>query len=356
MNPSDRIGRLEGLLARIRQNVTRPRASAGRPVAPPPSAAAPEAAAPVAAKLAAEPIAKSEPAPEPSPPPAIVVPPPQPVVVPSWPPEPPSAVQAAKLSSLPPEELSEDDLLDVTTLPPAPTQDEITHIAAAGGSPQGLEPVGVDVDFDGQDEAPASSSRSKVAESLDQALSGAAEQLDDGREVPVKTPPPESGPQEAALPLNIEQPGVPEPTSLEQDLPQADSHPTAEQLGDTIELGVPSRVPIELDPQLSVKSPQLETPDELEVSLPRRELPSGMYDSSLKVASPVEARSEAAEPAVTPPTDRPPVYPQVVAPLTADTTARPALGGVAVARGIPARPAATQSFLETLDTSLALEP
>lgn len=347
MNPSDRIGRLEGLLARIRRNVTRERAP-GRPLARPAEAAPPVATA----KLAPEP----QPEPAPSPPPPIVVPPPQPMVVPSWPPEPPSAVQAAKLSSLPPEELSEDDLLDVTTLPPAPTQEEITHLAAAGSTPQRLDPGGVDIDFDARDEAPASSSRSKVAESLDQALSGAAEQLDDGREVPVKTPPPESGPQEAALPLNLEQPGVPELTSLEQDLPQADSRPTAEQLGDTIELGVPSRVPIELDPQQSARSPRVDTPDELEVSLPRRELPSGTYDSSLKASPASEARSEAAEPPITPPTDRPPVYPQAVAPLSADTTSRPTLGGVAVARGIPARPAATQSFLETLDASLALEP
>lgn len=350
MKPSERIGRLEGLLARIRRNVSRPRVPAEKAALPkdPPLAAA----APTAAKPEPSPPPPQASLPQASPTQASppVAPPLQPAAAPSWPPEPPSAVQAAQLSSLPPEELSEDDLLDVTTLPPAPAQEEITHIAAAGNTHQG-----VDIDFDAQDEAPASSRRSKVAESLDQALSGAAERLEDGREVPVKTPPPESGPQEAALPLQIEQPGVPELTSLEQDLP-AEAGPTAEQLGDTIELGVPSRVPIELDPQQSLKSPQLETPDELEVSLPRRELPSGMYDSSLNASPPAEARAEAAEPAVTPPTDRPPAYPPLAAPLSAETTARPAVGGISVARVIPARPAATRSFLETLDAALALEP
>jgi hypothetical protein len=353
VNPTERIGRLESLLARIRKNVSLPRATpqkAARPVAQP--AATPEP--PLAA-----PVAKAEPAPEPPPPPPappIVAPAPEPpVAVPSWPPEPPSAVQAAKLSSLPPEELSEDDLLDVTTLPPAPTQDEIAHVGASGGAQQDLDAGGLDVDFDArEDEAPASSSRSKVAETLDQALSGAAERLDDGREVPVKTPPPESGPQEAAIPLSLEQAPVPEITSLEQDL--GPTGPTAEQLGDTIELGAPSRVRIELEPQPSLGSPQVDTPDELEVSLPRRELPSGMYDASLKVAPPAEAPREAPAASITPPTDRPPAYPQPSAALGPEATARPGVGMVSVARVVPGRAVAAQSFLETLDASLALEP
>jgi hypothetical protein len=346
VNPTERIGRLESLLARIRKNVSLPRSSAQKGAhTPAPPGVAPQT--PVAA-----PVVKAAPAPEPPPP--IVAPAPEPPVpVPSWPPEPPSAVQAAKLSSLPPEELSEDDLLDVTTLPPAPVQEEITHMAAAGATLQGVDAGGVDVDFDARDEAPASSSRSKVAETLDQALSGAAERLEDGREVPVKTPPPESGPQEAAMPLSLEQAPVPEITSLEQDLAQAG--PTAEQLGDTIELGAPSRVRIELEPQPSLKSPQVEAPDELEVALPRRELPSGMYDSSLKVEPAAEAPGEAAEPAITPPTDRPPAYPAAAATLGPETTARPAVGAVSVARVVPPRAVATQSFLETLDASLALE-
>ncbi len=346
MNRTERIGRLESLLLRIRNNVSRPRAQKATPPLVPSQKLTPEPAK-VAPAVVAEPAA-----PAPSPAPPIVVPAAQPPVpVPSWPPEPPSAVQAAKLSSMPPEELSEDDLLDVTTLPPAPVQEEITHVAAAGGASQDLEPS-VDVEFG--DEAPASSSRSKVAETLDQAISGAAERLDDEREVPVKTPPPESGPQEAAIPLSLEPAPVPELTSLEQDLPQAG--PTAEQLGETIELGVPSRVPIELDPQQSLKSPQVETPDELEMSLPRRELPSGMYDSSLNVTPPAEAPREPAAPSLTPPTDRPPAYPEPAATLGAETTGRPALGNVSVARLVPGRALGSQSFIETLDAALALEP
>lgn len=348
MNPTERIGRLESLLARIKKNVSRPRArseKAARPLAQPIASGAQPVPQP-AAKAAAQ----SPPAPPVAPP--MVVPPPAPEPVPSWPPEPPSAVQAAKLSSLPPEELSEDDLLDVTTLPPAPVQEAIGHISASGAAADAGEAAGVDVDFDAGDEAPASSSRSKVAESLDQALSGAAEHLDDGREIPVKTPPPESGPQEAA-PIAIEQSGVPELTSLEHDL--SPGGPTAEQLGDTIELGVPSRVPIELAPQQSVRSANVDAPDELEVSLPRRELPSGMYDATLSASVGAEARNEAqAEPLPTPPTDRPPVYPTVSSQLSADTTTRPAVGGVGVTRMIPAQPAATRGFVELLDESLSL--
>jgi hypothetical protein len=349
VNPTERIGRLESLLARIKKNVSRPHMRGEKSARP--------LAQPVAsfAQPVAQPVAKAAPA-EPTPaPPAVrpmVVPPAAPEPVPSWPPEAPSAVQAAKLSSLPPEELSEDDLLDVTTLPPAPVQEQITHIAAAGVMTGAGEPPAIEVDFETEDEAPASSSRSKVAESLDQALSGAAEQLDDGREIPVKTPPPESGPQEAA-PMALEQPGVPELTSLEHDL--SPGGPTAEQLGDTIELGVPSRVPIELAPQQSVRSGNIDTPDELEVSLPRRELPSGMYDATLSASTGAEARHEApAEALPTPPTDRPPVYPNVVPSLSADTTMRPALGGISVARMIPATPAATRGFVELLDESLSL--
>ncbi len=52
------------------------------------------------------------------------------------------------------------------------------------------------------EEPPASSRRPKAAESMDEALAGAAEQLDmeEGREIPLKTPPPESGPQAAPPP------------------------------------------------------------------------------------------------------------------------------------------------------------
>ena len=59
------------------------------------------------------------------------------------------------------------------------------------------------------DEPPASSQRSRIAGTMDEALARAAEQiqLEEGREVPLKTPPPESGPQ-AALPAGIHAPVI----------------------------------------------------------------------------------------------------------------------------------------------------
>ena len=75
------------------------------------------------------------------------------------------------------EELSEDDLVEVTDLTSVPP------------------PVatGVDIDFEDEDERPpASSQRSKVASSMDEALAAAAAQMEAEREVPIKTPPPDT--------------------------------------------------------------------------------------------------------------------------------------------------------------------
>ena len=90
------------------------------------------------------------------------------------------------------------------------------------------------------------------AATLDEALAGAAElegeALEGEREVPIKTPPPESGPQEALPPTGLEAGRTPNVAELEADLmPPPSMGPTAEQLGETIELEAPRGPELEID-------------------------------------------------------------------------------------------------------------
>ncbi|HEX6274363.1 MAG TPA: hypothetical protein VFZ53_15080 [Polyangiaceae bacterium] len=363
MTVRERVARLEGLLERITRNASRPRparaaapgaapASADAPVPPKPSA--PDSAPVVVAVPAVQPaaIGPASDVPPPSsvpsaPPDAPTVPPfaaaPKPVTapfepspavssppegargvssVPPWKPEPSSTVQA-RPSSMPPEELSDDDLVEVTTLPPAP---------AAAAPPD---------DFaEEMEEPPASSSRSKVAESLDQAMSSAAVQADE-IEVPIHTPPPESGPQEAVLPAGIDAPRAPEfagddivrPVSL---------GPTPEQLGETIELEGSDGPEIEIE--VAGEAPPVREPErpveELEVALPRAEMPSGTYD--VAPSMPAETASTASAAPTLPVHEGP------------DVTLRPAVEGADVARMIRASEKAPETFGELLDLSLGL--
>jgi hypothetical protein len=180
------------------------------------------------------------------------------------------------------EELSEDDLVEVTdaTSVPPPAAD-------------------VDIDFEDEDEQPPASSQRKVASSMDEALAAAAEQLDADREVPIKTPPPESGPQEAPTAASFAAPPAPDVDSLlgqELDIPTRESAgvvpiaagPTTEQLGQTIDLDEARGPSLELAeaPVVEVSAVSVE---ELEVALPAREVVGG-YDDNLQ--PPPEALDE----------------------------------------------------------------
>jgi hypothetical protein len=111
---------------------------------------------------------------------------------------------------------------------------------------------------------PDSSRRARVASSMDEALIDATS--DSESQIPIKTPPPESGRQPAegvyAAAIHV--------TSSE-----AASVPTAEQLGETLELEAPTAADIELD---EVQVEVTETKEELEVELQSQpsvlELPS----------------------------------------------------------------------------------
>jgi hypothetical protein len=229
---------------------------------------------------------------------------------------------------MPPEELSDDDLVEVTTIPPAP---EPAAALDAGGADE--------------EEPPASSRRSKVvAESLDQAIASAAQEID-GREVPIHTPPPESGPQEAVLPAGIEAPRAPEFRELERELERPMAlGPTPEQLGETIDLDGAESPTIEIEVGGEpVPPPVPERPiEELEVALPRAEMPSGTYDVSMSMpgAAPVVP---SAVPAVHAEASRGP-----------EITTRPEFEGAEIARTIHAVDKAPESFKELLDASLSL--
>ncbi|HEY4105345.1 MAG TPA: hypothetical protein VGM44_15715, partial [Polyangiaceae bacterium] len=200
-----------------------------------------------------------------------------------------SGVMPAVVAVEEPEELLEDDIVEMSPTAAAPVE---AVVPAAGGSLDEL-------DFEDEDSAqpaaneeepPVSSSRSKVAATMDEALAQAAAQmvLEEGREVPLKTPPPESGPQAAMPPM----PAPPAPDIdelLEADiLPVgANAGPTQEQLGQTIDLEEARGPRLELDhPKVAIAEAAHE---ELEVSLPQREFGGGYQDNLMP---PPEARQD----------------------------------------------------------------
>jgi len=197
-----------------------------------------------------------------------------------------------------PEELLEDDIVEMTAESELPlasnhTLDELNFGDDDDSSDKRTTPPR-------EDDAPASSSRSKIAGTMDEALARAAEQiqLEEGREVPLKTPPPESGPQAAtALPAGIHAPLSPDIEELlEADiLPSGgvrSALPTAEQLGQTIDLEDARGPSLELDQPAAFRPDPLQDDvpsEELEVTLPGREFAGGYQEDLMP---PPEARQE----------------------------------------------------------------
>jgi hypothetical protein len=346
VSAQEQITKLQGLLERIQKNASRPRGSV--PQAPPVAFAAPAASPPAPAPFVAPaPPAYSAPtpppfdaiddllgtSPEPSPVPVEVdvpldtIPPvaeisasqapeadPIPLVsLSNNQPEPPPIDDAFGLDS----EVSE---VRVTTAPRDPAPEVTVAAIEAEAEPIGTEelseedlvevtegtppPAATDVDIDFDDEPeqpPASSQRSKVASSMDEALAAAAaEQLEAEREVPLKTPPPESGPQAAPMPQGITAPPAPDVDALlggELDIPtrtdagmSAPAGPTPEQLGQTIDLEEARGPSLELAEQKG-SDPAPAPVEELEAALPGPNVVGG-YDEHL--APPPEAREELA--------------------------------------------------------------
>lgn len=431
MNNQEQVSKLQGLLARIQRNVARPRSGAALP---PPAAFAPPPAMPATPP----PIeAAAAPAPAYVPPAAAYVPPPPsyeeqsiddllgvsepppPVDVdvpletlpPAAEAEPIPLVSVATHESVPPrepydatfsldsevsevrvstaprdfgpevtvaaieaeaepmttEELSEDDLVEVTEGTPPPTTD-------------------VDIDFEDEDERPPVSSQRQVASSMDEALAAAAAHVEPEREVPLKTPPPESGPQAAPQPV-LTAPAAPDVDSLlgqELDIPtrgdiSAPAVPTPEQLGQTIDLEEAAGPSLELAEPRPSTTPPLGS-EELEVALPGREVMGGYDDNLLpppEARDELEAHRRRLEEDIPPPPESlatwpsvqpgpaPEIIPVEVAPLAASPiAAEVATTPEIIARATPEGTAETfasvrepfrpSTFVELLDASLSL--
>jgi hypothetical protein len=217
-----------------------------------------------------------------------------------------------------------------------------------------------DIDFDDEEEEddvePASSRRPKVAENMADALETAAAQLEEGvREVPLKTPPPESGPQSAtpAPPPPPQQIGGLITDSLDSLEPPAHG-PTSGQLGQTIELDEAPGPELELDVPLEPERVE-EPPEELEASLPGAEL-GGAYEASLEARHPLPTLLDVEEaPPTEPPPAAEPTSPESAPPPSRQVFARP----MPPAAQVPEfagefRAWAPRTFLELLDASLSL--
>jgi hypothetical protein len=384
MNTQERIAILERLLERVKGKGSRA-SSAGAAVREPASAVVPAAAraespaAPPTVASAPPPAAAAPPAPppaavaSPAPPPVASAPPAAPsvpAVAPSAPAPAPAYTSVAAhrppsepasgewatapvASSVPdtypiePEgefgagedglqelELSDEEIVDITV----EEGDGEAPPAVAARAPSSAD-VEIDIEEEEEEEAPVSSRRARVAGSMDEALTGAAEQLEPEpeREVPLKTPPPESGPQ-AALPLppGIEQPplpgeydsGVHPAEEVKVDVPAVG--PTHAQLGQTIDLEEPHGPDLELD--MRSRAPAAEpAQDELEAALP---------DASVERMRPA--------PSSLPPQELP--EPERTERVQAHSDVAPA----SFARA--AKPFAPSTFVELLDASLALRP
>lgn len=273
----------------------------------------------------------------------------------------------------PEEALDEDDLLEISS-------DMLESIPPA--------PVG-EVE---EEEPPASSQRPKASH-LDDLESA----RDEAREVPIKTPPPESGPQ-ASPPVSLGAPPAPDVERLlEQDVgpapaaggdftapfdsleqpfgtrpPPPASGPTVEQLGQTIELEESAGVELELDRPLTAASSAAEHPDELEAALPKPES-AGAYHEALMPPPQAERDLEAHRERhgdAAPVAEAPSVAVREATPLAtmpaASTTAspsgdlteliqRPPIGGADVmsVSGVVAKPE-PRTFLQLLDASISL--
>lgn len=215
---ADRVDKLRGLLARVQRNATLPRPA--RVVA---------AAAPAPAEefvedevTIEEPVLMAEPeviAPE------VIE---AEVIAPAAEQmdEAPAIEMSGEAEVMEDLELLDGDIVDITDEPPPVAE-----------LPPEPEPAFAE-------EPPASSRRPIAAASMDEALAGAAEQLDlEGREIPLKTPPPESGPQAAPPMQAMGAPAIPRDLGSGDDVDDllaGDTGmldvPTAEQLGGTIDL------------------------------------------------------------------------------------------------------------------------
>ena len=378
-----RLQRLEALLARVRRRTAEARGAAA---SSPPAASTPDSQTEDAVTIP-PPVSRQAPLP-----PARSLP----VQAPEsgWPeaPEQVADVMVARrvsdiaelevVENEPAEALGEEDLLEIPS-------DMLESIPPGAVSEEAEE--------EAEEEPPASSKRPKVAH-LDE-LEAASEALsaDEAREVPIKTPPPESGPQ-ASPPASLAAPPPPDVAhlldqeisppaaaaeqfnapfdSLEQPFgtrpPPPASGPTVEQLGQTIELEEGAGPELELDRPLTSAVPTEAHPDDLEAALPAQES-AGAYHDALMPPPQAELDLEAhRERHGAPLPEMPSAIPEVAVasapplatmPAASTTTAgelsqliqRPPVGSADVlsVSGVIAK-VEPRTFLQLLDASIAL--
>ena len=177
----------------------------------------------------------------------------------------PSGKPAPVLEIIEELDIDDVDVVDITTEPPPPPsfapQVSAPPVEVRDDELTWSEPPG--------EEEPAvqSSPRARVAAtSLDEALAEAAEAEAESTE-PLKTPPPQSGRQPTE---GVYAAAIPQPTVADF-LPQ----PTAEQLGQTVELEAPTSARLELDiPAAQAQKPKEDLEFELPLPASALELPS----------------------------------------------------------------------------------
>jgi hypothetical protein len=178
---------------------------------------------------------------------------------------------------------------------------------------------------------PDSAARHRVPLPLTQEFDDAESDTD--REAPLKTPPPESGRQLAEGGFS-EIDTAPSAGYLE---------PTAEQLGETIDLGLPTAAEVEID---IVQARSDRPSDELELKIPR---------GPIAIEPPDRAALPTLAPEPEPASQRVPKSAREIAELQPEVTGRGALaatGSPAVIQAV--RGFAPQSFFELLEASLRL--
>jgi hypothetical protein len=335
MTPAEKVERLQALLERIRANSLRPRPRlvvAGPAPEPPPAEAEAEeeltprapTPAPAVEKVAAS--ASSE-----------------------------VAKAAVEDESLDDQEVTidvellDEDIVDITDL--APEEEEAADAMA-----------GTEVDI--EVEPPSSSRRPKVApSSMDQALAEAAARVEE--EVPLKTPPPESGRQIASFPPGGQLQHPPLPHDLAKDLA---GKPSVEQVGQTIDLREAPGPALELAPDRpAAPKPAKAQPDAMEAELEFVPPPAPPAAEKLPPVTPRVAKVSSAPPAARVPSvtpaakaepapakvEAPPEAPAPAARLTPEVVARPAPPPLVDFVG-EAQRFKPQSFVELLDASLGL--
>jgi len=241
-------------------------------------------------------------------------------------------------------ELESGELIDVTDLSP----EEVATIEAEAA--EEAESALTDLSED-EELVPSSSRRPKLPEQAK--LTATAADLQQDREVPLHTPPPESGRQITA-PVQIPSQAAPPRDLLEVGEEISPRHlgpgPTPEQLGETIELDEPLGGDLELEAS-EAPTPPPPPRDDLEHEPPRGS--PGAYDSSLELPSTAAedlVRHRAREGAVR-------EVPAALTPIAAAPSAvveRPVLDARPAEIKGAASPATPRSFRELLDGSLAL--